>query len=56
MAWNETASILGTGDTADAVARKADAIFTATFVGLVIDRGRQAQEFRTLPPKLGKVA
>lgn len=42
MAWNKTASILGTGDTNDAVAREADTIFTATFIGMVIDRGRQA--------------
>jgi hypothetical protein len=45
MAWNKKTSILGLlGDdkaTELAVRKEADTIFTATFIGMVIDRGRQ---------------
>lgn len=54
MAWNTTDSILGTGHTSEDVAREADTIFTATFVGMVIDRGRHSYRVDMEPDMDGK--
>lgn len=54
MAWNRTASILGTGDAPEAAAREADTIFTAAFVGMVIYRGTRGYRVDMEPDMDGK--
>jgi hypothetical protein len=43
MPWNKGKSILGTGDTKEAVEREADVIFTAAFIGMTIFQNNKTQ-------------